>query len=159
MISHRAMIARATVQMLDRPTAPEDAFIAWTPMFHMGSTDAVFANLLRGDKVIVMDGFDAGILVDLIGREKLGHLTVVPGVVAEVISELKRTGVKPKGVKAVGRRESRKFYTYRYQDMPDIGCVRDHKAHLSEAPVEECCGSPRPLTAFIYRDWWSVQSR
>ncbi len=63
------------------------------------------------------------------------------------------------GVKAVRRRESRKFYTYRDQDMPDIGCVRDHKAHLSEAPIEQCCGSPRPLTAFIYRDWWSVHAR
>jgi len=61
--------------------------------------------------------------------------------------------------KAVGRRESRKFYTYRYQDMPDIGCVQDHKAHLSEAPVEQCCGCPRPLTALIYRDWWSVHAR
>jgi hypothetical protein len=61
--------------------------------------------------------------------------------------------------KAVGRRESRKFYTYRYQDMPDIGCVQDHKGHLSEAPVEQCSGCPRLLTAFIYRDWWSVQAR
>jgi hypothetical protein len=63
------------------------------------------------------------------------------------------------GVKAVGRRESRKFYVYRYQDLPDIGCVREHKTVLAEAPVEGCCGGPRPLTAFIYRDWWSVHGR
>src|SRR5205823_8158522 len=58
--------------------------------------------------------------------------------------------------KSVGRRENRKFYVYRHKDMPDIGCVRDHKACLAEAPVEQCCGGRRPLTAFIYRDWWSV---
>jgi hypothetical protein len=57
------------------------------------------------------------------------------------------------------RRENRKFYTYRYQDMPDIGCVRDHFAILSSAPVKECCGSVRPLTAFVYRDWWCLQAR
>jgi hypothetical protein len=64
----------------------------------------------------------------------------------------------PEYKKSVGRRESRKFYVYRYTDMPDIGCVRDHKAHLAEAPLELCCGI-RPLTAFVYRDWWCVQSR
>jgi hypothetical protein len=62
-------------------------------------------------------------------------------------------------VKAVGRRESRKFYTYRYQDLPAIGCVTDHKAILTEAPVVACCGCHRPVTAFIYRDWWSVHER
>lgn len=61
--------------------------------------------------------------------------------------------------RAVGRREHRKFYTYRYQDLPDIGCVQDHKACLSEAPVEECCGEPRTITAFIFRDGWSVHAR
>lgn len=60
--------------------------------------------------------------------------------------------------KAISRRESRKFYVYRYPDLPDIGCVRDHKSHLGEAPLEACCG-PRTLTAFIYRDWWSVHER
>ena len=64
----------------------------------------------------------------------------------------------PEYKKSWDRRDKRKFYVYRYMDMPDIGCVRDHKGHLAEAPLEQCCGI-RPLTAFIYRDWWSVQSR
>jgi hypothetical protein len=58
-----------------------------------------------------------------------------------------------------GRRQSRRFYTYRYQHLPNIACVQAHNAHISEAPVERCCGIPRPITAFIYRDWWSVYSR
>jgi hypothetical protein len=65
----------------------------------------------------------------------------------------------PEHRRLIARRKSRKFYVYRYMDMPDIGCVRDHKAHLAEAPVEQCCGCIRPLTAFIYRDWWSVHGR
>jgi hypothetical protein len=65
---------------------------------------------------------------------------------------------QPEYEKFMDRRENRKFYVYRYLDMPDIGCVHDHKAHLAEAPLEQCCGN-RPLSAFIYPDWWSVQSR
>lgn len=26
-------------------------------------------------------------------------------------------------------------------------------------PIEQCCVCPRKLTAFIYRDWWSVHGR
>lgn len=60
--------------------------------------------------------------------------------------------------KKARRDKYRRFYTYRYGDLPDIGCVEDHNHHLSEAPLQECCGQ-RPLSAFIYRDWWAVQSR
>jgi hypothetical protein len=81
----------------------------------------------------------------------------------EIRSHERRLGAKlfqgTESRKAVGRRESRKFYTYRYPDLPDIGCVQDHQAVLAEAPVEQCCGSRRSLTAFIYRDWWSVHAR
>jgi acyl-CoA synthetase (AMP-forming)/AMP-acid ligase II len=101
-ISHRAMIARGIVQRIDRPTDPDDAFVAWTPMFHMGSTDAVFGSLLRGAKVIVMDGFDAVALAATVAQETLGHLTVVPGVVEQVIAELRSSSLRPRGVKAVG---------------------------------------------------------
>jgi hypothetical protein len=81
----------------------------------------------------------------------------------EIRSHERRVGGRlfrgPESVKAFGRREFRRFYTYRYQDLPDIGCVQDHRAYLSEAPVEQCCGCPRTLTAFVYRDWWSVHGR
>ena len=55
-ISHRAMVARALISRIDRPLAQEDAYVAWGPMFHMGATDYVFSTLLRGGKVIVLDG-------------------------------------------------------------------------------------------------------
>lgn len=60
--------------------------------------------------------------------------------------------------KALKRSDTRRYYCYRYLDMPDIGCVRDHNGHLGEAPLEQCCGI-RQLTAFIYRDWWSLHGR
>lgn len=61
--------------------------------------------------------------------------------------------------KSVSRRKHRGFYTYRYFDLPSIACVRDHNARVKSLPVEACCGVPRSVDAFIFRDWWSLYSR
>lgn len=102
LISQRAMIARGVISAFDRPAGPDDGFVAWSPMFHMGATDNIFATLMRGGKVIVMDGFNAGGLIEIVGRERIGHLTVIPGVIDQVLAELKRSNVRPKGVQTVG---------------------------------------------------------
>ncbi len=58
LISHRAFIARALVFMVELGLAPGEAFVAWAPFFHMASTDHALASLLRGNPVIVVDGYD-----------------------------------------------------------------------------------------------------
>jgi hypothetical protein len=65
----------------------------------------------------------------------------------------------PQFRKSIARRDQRRFYTYRYFDLPDIGCVAEHNANLKALPVEQCCGQPRPVDAFVFRDWWSLYSR
>ena len=65
----------------------------------------------------------------------------------------------PQFDKSIARQKQRGFYTYRYFDLPNIGCVSEHNARLKALPVEECCGLPRPIDAFIFRDWWSLYSR
>src|SRR6185503_5221835 len=69
LISQRAMIARCVIGQLDRPAGRDDGFIAWSPMFHMGATDNMFATFARGGKVIVQDGFNAGAIAATIERE------------------------------------------------------------------------------------------
>ena len=39
LVSHRAEIARMAVQRMDYGVTERDAFVAWAPMFHMGSAD------------------------------------------------------------------------------------------------------------------------
>lgn len=102
LISQRAMIARGVISSVDRPAGADDGFVAWSPMFHMGATDNMFATLLRGGKVVVMDGFDAHRLVEIVARERIGHLTIIPGVVEQVLLELRRTGLQPKGIRSLG---------------------------------------------------------
>lgn len=102
-ISQRAEIMRAMLQRIEpAPIAPDDGFIAWSPMFHLSGTDHTIAALLRGAKVIVMDGFDAVKICEVASREKIGHLTVLPGVVDRMVEALKSTGLRPLSVRTVG---------------------------------------------------------
>ncbi len=101
LISHRALLARAMVAAADWGIGP-DAFIAWTPLFHMGAADEALATLLGGGKVLVMDGFDAAALAGAVAGERIGHLTVVPGVVDRLLAQLRQARMRPAGVRVVG---------------------------------------------------------
>jgi acyl-CoA synthetase (AMP-forming)/AMP-acid ligase II len=101
-ISHRAMVARTLIAALDRPMEREDSYLAWTPMFHMGSTDYVYSTLLRGGKVIILDGFQAEAMAQIVASEQLGWLHLNSAVIERLIAQMKRDGVRPKGMKMVG---------------------------------------------------------
>jgi acyl-CoA synthetase (AMP-forming)/AMP-acid ligase II len=102
LISHRAILARMASHIIDRPTSPQAAFVAWSPLFHMGATDFSLATLMRGGKVIVMDGFDADALAQLVVREEIGHLTIVPGVVERFLSAFASLNQPARKVQVVG---------------------------------------------------------
>lgn len=102
LISHRAEIARTTVGLIDLPTEPDEAFVAWAPLFHMVSTDSVFGALVTGGRIIVTDGFDPDELAGIVVRERLGRLTLLPGMIAPFIAAMKRTGRPAVGVRWTG---------------------------------------------------------
>ena len=102
LISHRAQIARAQIQMIDLPAAPEDVFIAWAPLFHMVSTDTVFKTLMIGGTVHVTDGFNAAELAQIIGEDRLGRLTLMPGMITPLIEAVRENGSRVRGIKWIG---------------------------------------------------------
>ena len=102
LISHRAEIARMTVLRMDLGVTGEDAFVAWAPMFHMGSADQVLGALMSGAPVIVADGFDCRAIVDAIRDHKLGWLLLMPGSIEPVLEMVRAEGVVPRGIKAAG---------------------------------------------------------
>lgn len=102
LISHRAEISRTSAQMIDLPTTRDDAFVAWAPLFHMVSTDSVFATLIQGGTVIVTDGFNPAELANIVTTQKLGRLTLMPGMIEPFISAMKEVGRPVKGVKWAG---------------------------------------------------------
>ncbi len=102
LISHRAQIARTMGQAIDLPTEPDEAFVAWAPLFHMVSTDTVLCTLIQGGKVIVTDGFQPDELAAIVARERLGRLTAMPGMIEPLLEALRRHGGPVAGVRYVG---------------------------------------------------------
>ena len=87
---------------LDIRATEEDGFVAWAPMFHMGSTDQMLGALMSGATVYVVDGFHATAIVDIMERAKLGWLLLMPGSIEPVVDVLKSRARRPKGIRAVG---------------------------------------------------------
>lgn len=102
LISQRALMARMSVFRFDLGIGPEDAYLAWSPMFHMGGTEHGLSTLMMGGLVIVMDGFKVDSMAEIVGRVRLSWLLLVPATVDPLIEAVKRRGVTPKGVKVVG---------------------------------------------------------
>jgi fatty-acyl-CoA synthase len=102
LISHRAEIARNALLRMDMNAADTDGFVAWAPMFHMGSTDQTLGAMMSGAAVVVIDGFDAEKIVDAITRHSIGWLLLMPGSIEPVVNLLQQKPVKVKGVRVVG---------------------------------------------------------
>jgi fatty-acyl-CoA synthase len=101
-ISHRAEIARMAALRLDLRVTEQDGFIAWAPMFHMGSTDQLLGALMSGATVFVIDGFDAERIVAIMERHLLGWMLLMPGTIEPVVELLKSSGRKARSIRAIG---------------------------------------------------------
>ena len=102
-ISHRAEIARMATLRLDLRCTEQDGFIAWAPMFHMGSTDQLLGALMSGATVFVIDGFDAERIVAIMERHLLGWVLLMPGSIEPVVELLKSSGRRAKGIRAIAQ--------------------------------------------------------
>lgn len=102
LISHRAMIARGMIYGAETGAPAKDTFVAWTPLFHMGANDFALATLLRGGKVIVVDGYQPEVLAGAIEAENIHYLPLIPGMIMEFITVLREKGVRPKGIGMIG---------------------------------------------------------
>jgi acyl-CoA synthetase (AMP-forming)/AMP-acid ligase II len=101
-ISHRAQIIRNLVTRAEFGVAQDDTFVAWSPMYHMGAVDNALGTLMAGGTVIVVDGFDAARLAEIVAREPLGWLLLMPGMVGRFADELEARSITPRGIKLCG---------------------------------------------------------
>ena len=101
-ISHRAEIARNLVLRAEFGIAAQDAFVAWSPLYHMGAAEFSLGTLMAGGTVFLVDGFDVARLSDIVATEMLGWLLLMPGMVGRFAAELKRASIRAKGVKVCG---------------------------------------------------------
>lgn len=101
-ISQRAEMSRMGVLRQDLGIDAEDAYIAWSPMFHMGGSEHTLASLMFGAAVIICDGLNVKEIVCALESRKIGWLLLVPATIEPIVAELQRTSAKVRGVKAVG---------------------------------------------------------
>ncbi len=71
-LSHRAEVMRNLVVRAEFGVAPDDTFVAWSPLYHMGAAECALGALMSGGTVITVDGFDPVRLADIVASEKLG---------------------------------------------------------------------------------------
>lgn len=102
LISHRAEIARMTTLRMDLKIDSGDAFLAWSPMNHIGGTEHSISSLMMGSTVIITDGLDIDAMCSAISRYKLGWLLLMPATITPVLERLRETNARIRGVKVVG---------------------------------------------------------
>lgn len=102
LISHRAMIARAALMFADWRLTPDEAYIAWSPQFHLSGTDLSLCSLLQGGKVRIIDGFNQQQIGDAIASEKINWLITVPGMLERTMQEVRERKIVPKGIRLIG---------------------------------------------------------
>ncbi|MBL0216204.1 MAG: AMP-binding protein [Myxococcales bacterium] len=101
-LSHRAQIVRNLVTRAEFAVAPDDTFVAWSPLYHMGAVDNSLGTLMAGGTVIVVDGFDAEKLAGIVATEALGWLLLMPGMVGRFADELSARGLTAKSIRVCG---------------------------------------------------------
>lgn len=101
-ISHRAMLSRSALFTLEFGITAEETFIAWPPMFHMTSTDQMFATHAMGGKVAVVQRYEPEALIDILRRDHVSWLILMPGTISPFVEALKRSSGQIRGVRYVG---------------------------------------------------------
>jgi fatty-acyl-CoA synthase len=102
LISHRAMVARSFAYAVDLGVPADNNFVAWPPLFHMVSTDHALSTLMRGGRVIVVDGFQADRLITCLQRYQMHWFIVIPGMIEGFLAALKDADPVIKGVAMIG---------------------------------------------------------
>jgi len=101
-ISHRAQLARMAALRLDLGIRPEDGYVSWAPMFHIGGTEHLISTLMCGGPGFVVDGFDADRIINVLEAHPIGWLLLVPATIEPLIARLKERRPVVRSVRAVG---------------------------------------------------------
>lgn len=100
-ISHRALIARASILIADAILPPGTGYVAWSPYCHIGASDTTLAVLMNGGPAIIVDGFQPGEIAEAVKSNRIGWLSLA-GTVSRMTEELRRHTVPAGQIGVVG---------------------------------------------------------
>jgi acyl-CoA synthetase (AMP-forming)/AMP-acid ligase II len=101
-ISQRAELVRYTIASLDLGLRGVETPVVWAPLFHMIGAEVALATLMGGGKVLLVDGFQPTEIAYHVGREPIGYLALLPGIIEPLIQELEQSGTRPVSVRLCG---------------------------------------------------------
>ncbi|PXA84816.1 acid--CoA ligase [Nostoc sp. 3335mG] len=101
-ISQRAEIARMCALRMDLRIEPEDGYVSWAPMFHMGGTEHLLATLMSGGHGFVIDGFQVDAILDVVAAHRIGWLMLVPATIEPLLERFAERPRAVAGIKALG---------------------------------------------------------
>ncbi len=101
-ISHRAEIARNLVLRAEFGIAATDAYVAWSPLYHMGGAEYALGTLMSGGAVYVVDGFDGPRIAEIVEATPIGWLLLMPGMVGRFADLLEARGRPLAPIKVCG---------------------------------------------------------
>jgi acyl-CoA synthetase (AMP-forming)/AMP-acid ligase II len=101
-LSHRALLARASIMSAELGLDAGDHFVAWTPMFHMGCADYLLLTHARGASALLLPKFDAAAIIDFMTRSRVGWLVLMPGILDTMVDALLADRRPREPVKFVG---------------------------------------------------------
>jgi len=103
-ISHRAWLARGYTYTIDWNLQRGDGWIAWAPLFHIISADALPAIFSLGGTYYTPNGFDTERIVDILledDRGGIGWLFLLPGVINQFLDYLDENDVNVEDMREI----------------------------------------------------------
>jgi long-chain acyl-CoA synthetase len=86
MTSHRNVMANTITHTFENTIVPEDITLLVMPLYHNGGLWPTMVHFYRGGQVILLESFDAETVLNLVEREKVTFLNLVPTTLIRLIS-------------------------------------------------------------------------
>jgi len=130
-------------------------------LFFKGSTKIGFSIAPRSEKVWMEYGAESDLDLAIVDADFFSRVDSETGQWERMSENCERVFKDNTLLKAAKNRSYQKgrFDCFRFFDLPDIEVMQKLNESLEKAPIERCCGIPRPMTAFVFRNWWGVYRR
>ncbi|MGI8572100.1 MAG: class I adenylate-forming enzyme family protein [Solirubrobacteraceae bacterium] len=159
MLTHGNLVANAYHFMTCWPFSPETRWLVVAPMFHAAGTIGVLATVWAGGCHVIVPGFDPGVVLDAVERERVTATLVVPTMMGALADEQEQRprdvsslrwlshGSSPVGT-SVLRRTAAAFpdasllHVYGLTETAPILTLLPDEQLLLDSPQARSCGRP-----------------
>lgn len=85
MLTHRNLLCDAWATCVSRRLSKDEISLVTAPLYQSGALGSLLGNLLRGNTVVLLDGFDAARVLEIIERERVTNALLVPAMLIKLL--------------------------------------------------------------------------